>query len=59
MHWRPIPSPLIDREETMSEDTKTTPAVTPPKISVDVWAVVLALVLVALVRLGWLPGVSW
>lgn len=43
----------------MSEDTKTTPAVTPPKISVDVWAVVLALVLVALVRLGWLPGVSW
>ncbi|HEY1987521.1 MAG TPA: hypothetical protein VGG85_19050 [Terracidiphilus sp.] len=30
-----------------------------PRIPVDGWAVALALTLVALVRLGWFPKISW
>jgi hypothetical protein len=29
------------------------------RIPLDVWAVLLALALAALVRLGWFPAISW
>jgi len=31
----------------------------PARVGLDTWAVLLALVLVGLVRLGWLPTISW
>ena len=30
-----------------------------PRVNLDAWAVLLALVLVALVRFGWLPSIAW
>ncbi len=43
----------------MSDNAKITNSPAPRRIPVDVWAVALALVLVALVKLGWLPGIGW
>ena len=40
----------------VSQSTSTTAS---RRVPLDVWAVLLALTLVALVRLGWFPGVSW
>jgi len=43
----------------MSENLKTRWPWATRGITLDVWAVLLALALVALVRLGWLPGIGW
>ena len=43
----------------MSETNNGTGAPEAKRISVDVWAVVLALALVTLARLGWIPGIAW
>jgi hypothetical protein len=43
----------------MSDELKATQPQSSSRIPVDMWAVVLALALVALVRLGWLPGIGW
>jgi hypothetical protein len=43
----------------MSESDEKTQAAAASRIHLDVWAVLLALALAALVRLGWLPSVAW
>lgn len=43
----------------MSENLQETEPKQKPRIALDVWAVALALTLVALVRLGWFPKISW
>ncbi len=43
----------------MSEETQKPESKAVPRIALDVWAVLLALSLVALVRLGWFPKISW
>jgi hypothetical protein len=43
----------------MSEIVQETESKRPSRIALDVWAVVLALTLVALVWLGWFPKISW
>ena len=41
-------------------DTKSTAAVKPaPRFSLDTWAVLIALVAAALIRLGLIPRVPW
>ena len=42
----------------MSDNTQTQSSAK-RGLPLDVWAVLLALVLAALVRLGWLPGIGW
>jgi hypothetical protein len=43
----------------MRDKEQTTQVAAVRRISLDVWAVLLALALAALVRLGWFPGISW
>jgi len=43
----------------MSESKLDTQAATATRIPLDIWAVLLALALAALVRLGWFPGIAW
>jgi hypothetical protein len=43
----------------MSDNTKAQNPAASPRIPVDVWAVALALLLVALVKLGWLTAIGW
>lgn len=43
----------------MSNTPQSAEAPASRHLSLDAWAVMLALALVALARLGWLPGVTW
>jgi hypothetical protein len=43
----------------MSEELESTEPRASRRMSLDVWAVLLALTLAALVRLGWFPGIAW
>ena len=43
----------------MSETKLETESKKTLRIGLDTWAVLLGLVLVALVRLGWFPKISW
>jgi hypothetical protein len=43
----------------MSDKSQSTEAVQARRIPIDVWAVLLALTLAALVKLGWFPGIAW
>jgi hypothetical protein len=43
----------------MSDLNPKTQSETAGRIPLDVWAVLLALSLAALVRLGWFPGIAW
>ena len=43
----------------MSDSEQDTKTMARPRIALDVWAVLLALSLAALVRLGWFPKIGW
>ena len=43
----------------MSDSSQPTHPSDSRRLPLDVWAVLLALVLAALVRFGWLPAITW
>jgi hypothetical protein len=59
-NFKSIHQPSIPRRRNKMPDTKQEAvAASKPRVSLDVWAVLLALTLVALVRFGVLPSVGW